>query len=568
MTRQRIPEDIRNYPFDLIVVGAGINGAGIARDAAMRGLRVLLLDKGDISNGTTQWATRLIHGGLRYLEYYEVPLVRESLRDREILLHIAPHLVKPLGFMVPVYERAKHGPRMVRLGMIAYDTLSLDKSLDNHRMMSPEEALEREPGLNPEGLLGAAFYYDAQVEYAERLAVESAISAREHGAVVLTYCKVERLARDDGRVTGVEFTDALGGGSYEAHATVTVNVAGPWVDEVLGESYGKRMIGGTKGSHLVVDPFPGAPKNEALYVEARKDGRPYFIVPWNGRYLIGTTDIRYDGSLDYVSADEEEIEYLIEETNYVIPEANLTRESVLFTYSGIRPLPFQPEGAEGSVTRSHIIYDHAKGRGVGTKRSSIGEGVAKVDGLISIVGGKLTTYRNLSRQTVDMVYKKLGREAPESRTAKVPLPGGEAQDFQAFAAEFKATSGLTDELAERLLKLYGARAPEVLRLAGDDPSLRMPLGPSATVESGIIGAEVLYAFRCEMAQTLSDVLLRRTMVAYDPQVGLDVDEAAAQVGVRYLGWDEERARREVEAYRGYVERYKPKSMRWEEPATV
>jgi glycerol-3-phosphate dehydrogenase len=564
----RVPQDIGDYPFDLIVVGAGINGAGIARDAAMRGLDVLLLDKGDVASGTTQWATRLIHGGLRYLEYYEVSLVRESLKDREILLHIAPHLVRPLGFLVPIYERAKHGPLMIRLGMIGYDTLSLDKSLDNHHMLSREEALEREPGLNPEGLLGAALYYDAQVEYAERIAVENAISAREHGAVVLTYCKVNRLVLDEERVTGVEFTDVLGGGSYRARAPATVNVAGPWVDEVLGEIHEGHMIGGTKGSHLIVDPFPGAPKHEALYVEARKDGRPYFIVPWNGRYLIGTTDIRYDGDLDRVVADEEEIEYLIDETNFVIPEANLTRESVLFTYSGVRPLPFQPEGSEGSVTRSHIVYDHARGKGVGTKRSSIGEGVTRVDGLISIVGGKLTTYRNLSRQTVDMVYEKLGREAPESRTSKVPLPGGETGDFETFAAWFKATSDLTDELAERLLKLYGVRAPEVLEMAGDDPTLKMPLGLSATVESGIIGAEVLYAFRRELVQTLADVLLRRTMVGLGPSVGLDVDEAAARVAVNHLGWSEDRAKSEVEAYRNYVERYKPKSMRGEETTIV
>jgi glycerol-3-phosphate dehydrogenase len=322
----------------------------------------------------------------------------------------------------------------------------------------------------------------------------------------------------------------------------------------------KRMIGGTKGSHLVVDPFPGAPKGEALYVEARKDGRPYFIVPWNGRYLIGTTDIRYEGDLDYVSADEDEIDYLLEETNYVIPEANLSRGSVLFTYSGVRPLPYQPEGAAGSVTRSHIVYDHSKGRGVGTKRSGIGEGTPRVGGLISIVGGKLTTYRNLSRQTVDMVYEKLGLKAPESRTGKVPLPGGAVGDFDTFAAEFKATSGLADELAERLLKLYGARAPDVLEMAGDDPSLRMPLGETATVETGLIGAEVLYAFRREMAQTLSDALLRRTMVGLGPRVGLDVDEAAARIAVKHLDWSEDRAKSEVEAYRRYVERYKPRSL--------
>jgi glycerol-3-phosphate dehydrogenase len=550
MTR-RIPEDIRDYPFDLIVIGAGINGAGIARDAAMRGLSTLLLDKGDISAGTTQWATRLIHGGLRYLEYYEIPLVRESLRDREILFHIAPHLVKPLGFMIPIYEHTKHGPLKVWLGMIAYDALSFDKSVGNHKMFSPEEALEREPGLNPEGLKGAAFYYDGQVEYAERIAVENAVSAHEHGALVLNYARVDRLIVEDGDVKGVEFTDVLGGGRYEAPAPVTVNVAGPWVDEVLRrmDRYGaseRRMIGGTKGSHLVVDPFPGAPKGEALYVEARRDGRPYFIVPWNGRYLIGTTDIRYEGDLDRVVADEEEIEYLLDETNHVIPEANLSRDSVLFTYSGIRPLPYHPEGAEGSVTRSHIIHDHTRED-------------PEVGGLISIVGGKLTTYRNLSRQTVDKVYEKLDLKAPDSRTGKVPLPGGAAPDFESFAAEFKVTSGLADELAERLLRLYGARAPDVLQMASDDPSLRMPLGPSATVESALIGAEVLYAFRREMAQTLSDVLLRRTMVGMGPMVGLDVDEAAAQVAVKHLGWSEERARSEVAAYREYVERYKPRS---------
>jgi glycerol-3-phosphate dehydrogenase len=581
VTRQ-IPEDIGDYRFDLIVIGAGINGAGIARDAAMRGLNVLLLDKSDISAGTTQWATRLIHGGLRYLEYYEVHLVRESLAEREKLLHIAPHLVKPLRFVVPIYERSKRGPGMIRLGMVGYDALSFDKSVPNHRMLSREEALEEYPGLNPEGLLGAATYYDGQVEYAERVAVENAISAREHGATVLTYAEVKRLLfEEDGglpRVTGVEFEDRLGSGTYTAHAPVTVNVAGPWVDTVLSgaSSFGidesqegepDQMIGGTKGSHLIVDPFPGAPR-DALYVEARRDGRPYFVVPWNGRYLIGTTDFRYKDDLDYVSADDDEISYLLEETNAVIPEANLGREDVLFTYSGVRPLPFKPEGSESSITRSHVVYDHATGKSAAGGRLTVEGAGPKADGLISIVGGKLTTYRNLGRQTVDVAYKKMGRQAPKSRTDKVPLPGGATQDFAAFAADFKATSGLTDELAERLLKVYGVLAPEVLEMAGDDPSLRLPLSPSPTVESGIIGAEVLYAFEREMAQTLSDVLLRRTMAGLGPRVGLDVDEAAAQVAVKNLGWSEESARREVEDYRKYIERYRPKEMREKEAAGV
>ena len=461
---------------------------------------------------------------------------------------MAPHLVKPLGFLVPVYDYMSRGKLIIQAGMIAYDALSYDKSLERHHIYDREQTLERYPGLNPEGLKGAAFYYDGQVEYAERISVENAISAHEHGAIVLTYTKVDHILIEDGKATGVEFEDLLGGGRYSVHAPVTLNMAGPWVDEVLAgmNRSEERMIGGTKGSHLIVDPFPGAPQT-ALYVEAQEDGRPYFIVPWNGRYLIGTTDIRYEEDLDYVEASEEEINYLVEETNRVIPEANLTRDDVLFTYSGVRPLPYQPEGAEGGVTRRHLLYDHA-------------EKDPKIDGLISTIGGKLSTYPTLAREMVDEIYKKLGRKAPKSHTDEVPLPGGATGDFESFAARFKATSGLTDELAERLLKVYGVRAPEVLEEAGDDRYLRVPLSPSATVETGLIGAEVLYAFRHEMAQTLSDVLLRRTMVGLGPRVALDVDEAAAQVAVRHLGWSQERADREVREYRDFVRRYKPKAL--------
>jgi glycerol-3-phosphate dehydrogenase len=565
----RIPQDIERQAFDVIVVGAGINGAGIARDAAMRGLRVLLLDKGDISSGTTQWATRLIHGGLRYLEHYEFALVRESLRDREAMLHIAPHLVKPLGFLVPIYDSSSRGPLMIRLGMNFYHALSYDKSMDRHKMLSRKKVEDREPGLNPEGLKAAAFYYDAQVEYPERVAVENAISARDNGATIITYAKVERLIIEDGDVKGVEFTDVLEGERYAARAPVTVNVAGPWVDEVLADlrrpgtdENAGRFMGGTKGSHLIVDPFPGAPRGEALYVEARKDGRPYFIVPWNGRYLIGTTDLRYEEDLDYVRASEEEIQYLLDETNYVIPEARLSREDVLYTYAGVRPLPYNPEGETGGVTRSHVVFDHAKGgSAAGGKIKSQGAELPQVGGLLSIIGGKLTTYLNLSCQTVDAVFKKLGRKAPKSTSRKVPLPGGETSDFEAFAAGFKSASTIPELLSDRLLKLYGVRAAEVLELGEDDPELLTPLSPIESVETALIGAEVIWAFREEMAQTLSDVLLRRTMAGYGPRVGLDVAAAAAEVAVKHLGWDVERAEREVGEYREWIERYTPQEFR-------
>ena len=565
----RIPHDIERRAFDLIVVGAGINGSGIARDAAMRGLRVLLLDKGDISSGTTQWATRLIHGGLRYLEHYEFALVRESLRDREAILHVAQHLVKPLGFLVPIYDRSSRGPLMIRLGMNVYDALSYDRSMDRHKMLSRKKVEEREPGLNPEGLKAAAFYYDAQVEYAERVAVENAISARDNGATIITYANVERLIVENGDVRGVEFTDVFEGESYTASAPVTVNVAGPWVDEVLAdiqrpgtdENVG-RFMGGTKGSHLIVDPFPGAPEGEALYVEARKDGRPYFIVPWNGRYLIGTTDLRYEEDLDYVRASEDEIQYLLDETNYVIPEARLSREDVLFTYAGVRPLPYNPEGETGGVTRSHVVFDHAKGgSAAGGKVKSQSAELPQVGGLLSIIGGKLTTYLNLSRQTVDAVFEKLGRKAPKSTSRKVPLPGSETSDFEAFAAGFRSASAIPEVLSGRLLKLYGVRAAEVLKVGEGDPELLTPLSSIISVETALIGAEVIWALREEMAQTLSDVLLRRTMAGYGPRVGLEVADAAAGIAVKHLGWEQERAEREVREYREWIERYTPKEFR-------
>ncbi|MDP9350618.1 MAG: glycerol-3-phosphate dehydrogenase [Chloroflexota bacterium] len=526
--------------FDVVVIGAGINGAGIARDAAMRGLRVLLLDKADISSGTTSWSTRLIHGGLRYLEHREIGLVRESLREREKLLRIAPHLVKPLPLVIPIYKGDKRGPLLVRIGMLAYDLLSFDKSLESHRMLSHAEALEAVPGLNPEGLRAAAVYYDGQVEYAERLAVENAISAHNHGAVVLTYARVDKLVHEGGAIRGVEFTDLLNNTTCSVRAAVTINVAGPWMDEVLaGVAWpGEKMIGGTKGSHIIVNPFPGAP-TDALYVEAREDQRPYFIVPWNDLYLIGTTDVRYSGDLDYVQADEDEIQYLIAETNRVIPQANLTRDEVLYTYSGIRPLPSQEFGREGEISRRHFIHDHAP----------------ELGGFISIVGGKLTTYRNLAEQTVDAVCSKLGRNPPRSRTARVALPGA-VRLSTAFVERLQKRGPVSRLTAQHLQRTYGARALEVLDMAGDDPALLEVFSP----ETGAIGAEVLLALRRELAQTLADVLLRRTMVGIGPAVGVGADRAAAELACRYLGWDDARAAREVAEYREYIRRFHPRSL--------
>jgi glycerol-3-phosphate dehydrogenase len=543
MTR-RVPPDISSTPFDVIVIGAGINGCGIARDASVRGLRVLLLDKGDIGGGTTSSSTRLIHGGLRYLEHGELGLVRESLRERETLLRVAPHLVRPLPLLIPVYANRRRGALTIRAGMLAYDLLSLDKSLPRHRMLSPTEALRRAPGLEAAGLKCAALYFDAQVEFAERLALENALAARERGAVVLTYARVTRLIVEDETVRGVEFEDLHGDGKHNARAPLVLNAAGPWVDEVSDglNDEGKKLIGGTKGSHIVVRAFDGAPE-VALYSEAVEDGRPFFIIPWDEKFLIGTTDERYAGDLDRIVADGREIEYLLREANRVVPSAKLTRDDLLYTYSGVRPLPKVSARDASGITRRHFIR------------------ASHVRGLHSIIGGKLTTYRSLAEEAVDMIFKTLGKPSPPCATARSPLPGASVPDFAAFRVSFKKQSPLPPESTSRLLKVYGARAAEVLRLASDDAELQRPISD----ETASIGAEVVFAFRDELAETLVDCLLRRTMTGLNTQLGLDAVERAARVARKFLGWDETRAAREVESYRRYVERFRPKQSREPSP---
>lgn len=470
-----------NSEFDVIVIGAGINGAGIARDAAMRGLRVLLIDKGDIASGTSSASTRLIHGGLRYLEHFEFGLVRESLRERETLLRIAPHLVRPLPIAIPIYKQSQRGPVTIRAGMIVYDLLSFTKSLPRHRILSRRETLEQLPGLNPEGLLGSALYFDAQVEFAERLVLENVLSASEHGAEVYTYAPVT--------------TKQL------ALASVIVNASGPWVDYVLDEVpfESPKLIGGTKGSHIVVAPFAGAPAN-AIYLEAESDKRPFFIIPWNGNYLIGTTDLRFEDDPDKVQSELWEIDYLLAETNRAFSEARLTRDHVLYTYSGVRPLPVTGKKDEQSITRRHFIREHPR-----------------MSNLLSIVGGKLTTYRSLAEECVDLIFRKLGRPSPPCTTAKEVLPG--AVNFSSVGSE------------ARLLRVYGSRANQVTQL-NNDP----------------FTSEILFAFKHEFAKTLADCFLRRTMIGLNSDRGLSHLAAAAEIGRQYLGWTEEHAKQEVKAF--------------------
>lgn len=528
-------------PFDVIVVGGGCNGAGSAWDAAARGLRVLLLEKEDFGWGTSAWNSRLIHGGLKYLERYDVKLVRESLKEREWLLRAAPHLVKPLRFVLPFYERNAHHKLALRAGMLAYDVLSFDKSVPTHQTFSRAGIEELIPGLDRTGLQGAAAYYDGQVEYAERISVEAALAAREAGAVVLNHARVDRLLTAGDRVVGVELTDLVGGGTHRASAAVTVNAAGPWLDEVLGRLDGHempKMTGGTKGTHLVVDPFPGAPR-DAMYYEAVTDARPLLVIPWLGRYLLGSTDERFTGDLDTVSTDDDEIAYVLRETNRILPGADLTSEHLLWCYEGVRPLPFAPEGPTSDISRRHDVRDHAP----------------QVEGLLSVVGGKLTTFRQLGEDVSTAVLRKLGTKQRPSVTRRLRFPGGRAADFGTFADAFRASCPLPAPVTERLLSVYGTRAAGVAAIATDDPALAEVIDQ----ETSAVAAEVVFAVREEMAATLADVVARRSMLGLSADLGVGALDAVGRVAEKYAGWSADRVGDDSAAYERYITRFRPRA---------
>ena len=422
--------------FDVIVIGGGIIGAGVARDAALRGLSVALFEKRDYGSGTTSGSTRLIHGGLRYLEMLDFRLVRMDLRERETLLRIAPHLVKPLEFLVPFYDRSLFYRAKMRVGMQLYDALSYDRSLPGHRFLTAREVLEREPNLRRQGLQGAASYYDAQVAWPERLCLENILDACAHGAVARNYTEVTGVLRDANGVCGVRVRDAITGEESEARGRVVVNASGPWFDRVAAniEPHARPLIRTTKGIHLACRPLA----NSAVVLFA-EDNRLFFVIPWLGYSWVGTTDTDFGEDPARARATAEDAEYLLRSTSPFFPE--LSGDSVFWTNAGVRALVRKP-GSESSVSRLHRIVESA--------------------GVVSIAGGKITGYRAIAEEAVDAVCRKLG-SASECATASTPLPGagaGHADDGDlaaqvAVAVRREQCVRLSDFLLRRTLLGFG-----------------------------------------------------------------------------------------------------------------
>ncbi|MGD1921009.1 MAG: glycerol-3-phosphate dehydrogenase/oxidase, partial [Pleurocapsa sp.] len=381
---------------------------------------------------------------------------------------------------------------------------------------------------------------------AERLCLENVLSAQNAGASVLNYVEVMELKIQDSRISDVVCKDKLTGKSFTISGSkdaVVVNTAGPWVDRVCkrGNEAGKEVTigdakknGGTKGSHIVVEPFPGAPKSN-LYVEAKSDGRPFFILTWLGKYLIGTTDLPYKDDIENIKADNSEIDYLLQETNNIIPTANLKREDVIFTYSGVRPLPNSEGKKPGSITRKHIIFDHKK------------EGV---NNLLTLIGGKLTTYRNVGEEMVDDILKRMKRSPQGCTTDALPLPGcilPSDPRIQQAITEYSST--LSVNIIDHLFFSYGAKAIEVLALTKDNPELREQISPNSLD----IKAQIVYAVQSELAHTLVDILRRRTTLAMNGNYGMDLLPTITNILQKYCNWTPEECDRACNDYRFYME---------------
>jgi glycerol-3-phosphate dehydrogenase len=518
-------DSLRGERFDVAVVGGGIIGCGIARDAALRGLRVALVEKQDFGSGTTAASTRIVHGGLRYLEMLDFRLVRLDLRERETLLRIAPHLVKPLEFLIPFFRGNLASALKMRVGLALYDALSYDKRLPSRRWLSGEAARAADRALTAAQPTGAAAYHDARVDSPERLSLENVLAAEPHHAVALNYCEATSITAHGDR-SFVRVRDVSTGQSADecdVDARVVVNATGAWLETVTATLTGRRpgVIRTTKGVHLACRALT----DRALVLFSGVDKRLLFAIPRAGLTWIGTTDTDFAADPGTARAEPPDVDYLLRSVRHVFPA--LGREHVLHTTAGVRAL-VKAGGSESSVSRMHHIVS--------------GPPVAP-PGVISVLGGKITGYRAIAEEVTDAVCRHLGATDRKCTTADTPLPGA--------AAPRAEEGGVGADLAtvSHLWDLYGSRFADIIRLVFASPPLGLPLSPRYPD----IGAQVVLAVRQEHCVRLSDFMRRRTLLGASEDQGWDAAPAAAAIMRAELGWSAEREAMELAEYRREME---------------
>ncbi len=524
-------------PVDVLIIGGGITGAGIARDAALRGLRVALVEKGDFGSGTSSHSSRLIHGGIRYLEHGDFRLVFEASHERRVLLRIAPHLVRPLAFLFPAYRGARVPAWKLRAGMWLYDILAAFRNVHRHRWLGRKAMHRVEPGLRDKDLKGGALYYDAQADDA-RLVLATLRSAVDGGALAASYTEVTALLKPDGRIAGAALRDALTGQTRSVRAFTVVNATGPWVDALrhADDPQAAPLLRPTKGVHVIV-PRARIGHTNAVTLTSPLDGRVMFVLPWGELSYIGTTDTDDQAPPEGIAATAADVIYLLRSANAFFPHARLAPQDVLSTWAGLRPLLAPPRDASpAQVSREHRVVESASG-------------------LITIAGGKLTTYRVMARDVVDVVVRRLraldGRPAPRAApTDRLALPGGETADLDVLVDAARARN-IPEATARHLVRNYGSEAAAVVNLMERDRALGGPIIEGRPE----IWAEVVHAVEREMAQRLSDVLIRRLHLFYeDPGHGAAAAPPVAHRMAELLGWEPGREAEEIAGYLAEVRR--------------
>jgi glycerol-3-phosphate dehydrogenase len=513
--------------FDLLVIGGGITGAGVAREASLRGLKTALVEAQDFGEGTSSRSSRLIHGGLRYLEQGRLRLVFEAQRERKILLRLAPHLVRPLPFLLPVY-RGDRVPRWkVAAGLTLYDLLAAGGNVRRHRTLGKRGLLEAEPLLRERGLTGGGLYYDAQCDDA-RLTVATVRAAIHHGARAANHVRVTGLIRTVAGMTGAYLRDELTGETGEVRAHLVVNATGPWADGIrrMEDPRAEPLLRPTKGVHVVV-PRARVGHRHAIIFTSAVDGRVMFVLPWGEWTYIGTTDTDTAEPPDRVAADEADVIYLLRSANALFPGARLAPEDVITTWAGLRPLlAADPAAPASTISREHRIV---RGRG----------------GVLTIVGGKLTTWRSMAAELVDRVENILGHEHQsrgKARSRVEPLPGGDAAVTDGFRAE-GLELGLPPATVDHLLGHFGSETPAIYALCREQTALRAQVH----ADHPAIAAGVVHAVRRELAQRIDDVLSRRLHLTTETaDLGARAVQPVAEIMARELGWTPEFTGREME----------------------
>jgi glycerol-3-phosphate dehydrogenase len=477
-TRARdLDEMVAKSPLDVLIVGGGINGACVARDAAMRGMKAAVVEQDHFASGTSSKSSKLIHGGLRYLEHLEFGLVFESLQERGLLLSLAPNLVRPLEFVFPVYQGDKHGIWKIDAGLWAYDLMSMFRKVKRHHRLAPARVASVVPGLRTDGLRGAIAYDDAGTDDAS-LTLTMLRSAKGAGALVANMARVVGLLMDGGRVVGATVEDRLTGQRRDLKAKAVVNVAGPWVDAVrkMAAPKSKALLRPTKGCHL---SFPRArlPVDRAVVLAARRDRRIVYVIPWLAYTLLGTTDTDHTGDPGDLSVTQDDVAYLLETANHYFPNANLKPEDVTGSFAGLRPLLDDGKSKPSDVSRRYSLTQDTKG-------------------LFTLTGGKLTTARRMAADTLDLVIKTCGLKPRNGcRTDLEPLL--EDLPLEKLIDELAGTPGLTRESADYLARCYGSDARELTSLAKERPDLATQLLPAHP----LIKAQVVFAWRHDMIES-------------------------------------------------------------------